>query len=544
MSVASYGVPVMRFAIILVALFLAKTKSDLFFYSLAEIASVAIFLSIFLLVWNSRRYLKNNFFTLMGIAYFFVGIFGVFHLLSIVEADIFSGYDRNLQEQVSIVMRFMLGASFAGAPFLIGKRINAGLSFFAYSAVTAFVLLSIFQWNIFPAVILSDGTITPLGIAAGYAALAVTIGGLFSLHYKKDSFDNLVFLFIEMSLFANILIEFLLAGNRYFFAASGDIRHILMVLSAYLAYLGIVEAGLMKPYCLYINELRAKGKKMREEEARGKLLVDLSPQAIIVHEKGKIVFANPAAEGLCGAKFFCSNPGKSIYDFIRPDYHSFVAKRFQSLACGIMALPSSEIKLLRTCGKCIDVEEMSILIKDKGKDLIYTILKDISGRKSAREKIQHISTYDALTGLHNVLYFEKQLQKFKGRRDFNGGVIRADINGLKKINDAYGHSVGDEIIQATANIISNEFRDEDIVARIGGDEFCILLPNTNGKMILAIAERIKSKVNRMKAEGSIRFSGVSIGIAYAKSGKDVESALKAARQMMIKNKKLNEKSVR
>lgn len=543
MSTRSHGVSVMKFAIILAALFLAKTKSNMFFYSLAEIAGVAIFLSIFLLIWNSRKYLKNSFFIFIGIAYFFVGVFGAIYVLVNAGFDIFPGYGQDLSEQLETAMRFILGLSFALAPLFVRKKVNAEIIFFAYSVASAVILLSIFQWNIFPEVYGPDGEQSQFKSAMSHATLAAMLWGLFFLHFRKEYFNNTVFFFLEMSLFFNILVELVTIGNWSLSGITSVISHILMISAAYFSYLGIVEAGMMDPFCLFLRELRTKEKKLKESEERAKLLIDLAPHAMIIHEKGKIIFANPAAADLCGSADFPSNPGKSIYDFIRNDYHSFMAKRFQSLACGILVAPSSEIKFMKGGGKCVDVEETSVLIKNDERELIYTIFKDISKRKAAQEKIQHMSTYDMLTGLYNAHYFEKQLLKFKGRREFNGGIIMVDIKGLRKINNTHGHFVGDEIIQLTASNIANEFRDEDIVSRIGGDEFCILLPNTDMKMVSVIAERIKEKIDGIKLDGSIEVPGISVGIAYARNGTDVDEAFEMAKKAMIRNKKTDEKNI-
>ncbi|MCR6544685.1 diguanylate cyclase [Dehalobacterium formicoaceticum] len=133
-------------------------------------------------------------------------------------------------------------------------------------------------------------------------------------------------------------------------------------------------------------------------------------------------------------------------------------------------------------------------------DLIYAAARDISDWKEREEKITYLSFHDQLTGLYNRMFYVAELHRLDQERNLPISLIMADVNGLKMTNDAFGHQAGDQILIRTAEVLRKVCRQDEIIARIGGDEFVILLPHTSDLDAEKLARRIKDEMRRTKVE--------------------------------------------
>jgi diguanylate cyclase (GGDEF)-like protein len=136
-------------------------------------------------------------------------------------------------------------------------------------------------------------------------------------------------------------------------------------------------------------------------------------------------------------------------------------------------------------------------------------LLDITERIKAEEKIAYLSYHDPLTGLYNRRFLEEELFRLDIEKNLPISIIVGDMNGLKLTNDIFGHAVGDQLLQRVAEIIKMYCREDDIIARVGGDEFTILLPRTREEEAAKIIEKVKNKFSQERIK-SIRGS-ISMG---------------------------------
>ena len=150
---------------------------------------------------------------------------------------------------------------------------------------------------------------------------------------------------------------------------------------------------------------------------------------------------------------------------------------------------------------------------------IVVVFRDITEEKEQERIIEYLSYHDQLTGLYNRTYFEKELKRLDNESSLPLSVIIADLNGLKLINDAFGHRMGDRFLKTVAEVIKRNCREKDVVARWGGDEFIILLPATNSTQVEAVARRIQNKFR----ETTIDSVSVSVSLGwYTKQHPDEE----------------------
>jgi diguanylate cyclase (GGDEF)-like protein/PAS domain S-box-containing protein len=135
---------------------------------------------------------------------------------------------------------------------------------------------------------------------------------------------------------------------------------------------------------------------------------------------------------------------------------------------------------------------------------------DIDREKRAAAEIEYLSNHDKLTGLYNRRFFDEELKRLYNSRQYPISIIVGDMNKLKNINDNYGHSMGDRYIKRTAEAIKDTVRNEDVVARIGGDEFAVILPETDYSTAEEVVKRI---LERIEEENKIEELPVPLRIA-------------------------------
>lgn len=150
-------------------------------------------------------------------------------------------------------------------------------------------------------------------------------------------------------------------------------------------------------------------------------------------------------------------------------------------------------------------------VLEKTEDLFDALNDTISAQKQTNKLIEALSYRDQLTGLYNRRFYEEELQRLDTSRNLPISLVLLDVNGLKLTNDAFGHQSGDELLKRVAKIVFECCRTDDIISRIGGDEFIILLPRTPTEDAEIIVERIYSRIE-YETMDAIKLS-VSIGHA-------------------------------
>ena len=141
--------------------------------------------------------------------------------------------------------------------------------------------------------------------------------------------------------------------------------------------------------------------------------------------------------------------------------------------------------------------------------------REITDRKQTEQLLQYQNFHDSLTGLYNRAYFEEEMQRIDKRAEGSVGLIMLDVDGLKLINDTLGHEQGDVLLTSAAHILSVSFRNTDVVARIGGDEFAVLLHPADEIHMQAACDRIRKKTEEVNSLQSQAPISLSLGYALA-----------------------------
>jgi len=161
-------------------------------------------------------------------------------------------------------------------------------------------------------------------------------------------------------------------------------------------------------------------------------------------------------------------------------------------------------------------------------------------RKRTDEKIRYLSFHDALTGLYNRAYFEEELKRYNSPRYYPLSVIMIDINGLKVVNDTFGHDQGDKLLQHLASLLNSISRKGDVVARLGGDEFVILLPSTTAEQVHDFHERIKKTCEEDNIKPIYLRPSIALGCVTQKGEyQNPETLLKEVDKRMYQDKNIS-----
>jgi diguanylate cyclase (GGDEF)-like protein/PAS domain S-box-containing protein len=238
--------------------------------------------------------------------------------------------------------------------------------------------------------------------------------------------------------------------------------------------------------------------------------------------------------------------GKVLFDFIHPDEASSVKRQFQNAVASRTSF-RVDYRRRRTNGEYLWIESLAnpVFDSDKGVKGFVIGSRDITARKLAEEELKYLGVHDALTGLHNRALFDDELRRLDTGRFDPVGIVICDVDGLKLVNDHFGHEAGDCLLMTAASLLKDKFRASDVVARIGGDEFAVLLPACPPEMIREICDRLKQAMaNRYIPDTKIPLM-MSIGYATREGkSRSIEELLREADENMYREKIQNRKIFR
>lgn len=288
-----------------------------------------------------------------------------------------------------------------------------------------------------------------------------------------------------------------------------------------------------------ITEDKLTKHKLGVAENCYRALVEHSPDAILVQSGDMLSFVNPAAIQLLGAEGLQQVIGKSIHDFIEPGDKRHFMEVFYDFEM-VKTEPMIE-QLVRFDGIKIWVEIIAIPVTHDGEVVIQAIIRDITVRKYYEDQLTYMATYDPMTGVINRSSFIVTLEQTIEQVNEKAGtfvVLYIDLDKFKDINDTLDHGVGDELLIQFARRLVSNIRNADVVGRVGGDEFLILLRDIEKDKIEEIVKRMLANVNEpYPVKNHEIHSTASIGIAlYPRDGNDATKLIHHADQALYRAK--------
>ena len=374
------------------------------------------------------------------------------------------------------------------------------------------------------------------GGVAGSSALVMTFnrGRDFYIAGEKE-FGKFILLSILFSV-AVVLILFTLLGIYFTKPLTRLIREVKAVDmketskvqvggGGEIAFLGNTINGMLEA-------IEEEQRKLREsEEKLSAILLLVGDGVYVIGKDGNVQFSNPVAQKLTGwtQEDAMGRPFKEIFriinEFTRKKVESPIGKVFENEK--IVELANHTVLIARD-GTERSIEDTAAPVRDKQGSVVSCVLvfRDSSEKKEKQKRIEYLSYHDQLTGLYNRRYFEEEMCRLDTEENLPISLIYADVNNLKVINDAFGHSEGDTLIQQAAGGSLEEVCRGGVIARTGGDEFIVLLTRTDARA----AERVLGDIEeKLKAK---QIMGVGLSLSF---GHDTKTAAEQDIRVVTKN---------
>lgn len=277
-----------------------------------------------------------------------------------------------------------------------------------------------------------------------------------------------------------------------------------------------------------------------EKEKFRTTLFSVGDGVISTDEKGDVVLMNSVAEDLTGwsREEAVGRPLEEIFHIIDEKTRKrSVNPADLALEKGGKVEMAHHTLLLSRSEREIPIEDSAAPIRDAEGNIrgVVLVFRDASEKRKRQQEIEYLSYHDQLTGLYNRRFMEEEQKRLDVPRNLPFSLAMIDVNGLKLVNDAFGHKTGDALLKKVAEILKRECRGDDIIGRIGGDEFVILLPGMGPQEVGMLMERIAEKM-AVESIGDIPLS-VSFGwSAKTSPEQDADKIFEQAEDDMYRNK--------
>ncbi|GEM_PF-2550288 len=337
---------------ILFILIYAGTKNYLFFHFAVELATIIIGFSMTILAIDSDKLTNNSYYNFLGIAFFFVALFGVVHTATYKGMGIFNLNTANYATQMWIIQRYIQSISMVIAFSFINKKINLKKAGLIYALASVLLIASVFIWPIFPNCFVEGTGLTSFKRISELIITIIFAAALFLLYKNKVHFHKKVIKYISFSIILSIVSELFFVLYVTVYDLILFTGHIFNLLSIYAIYIAVVETSFKNPMMTLFNsvkikneELIEKEKELREknaelneknvqlEEVKNMMLdsvekyeqiIELLPDAVLFLQDGSVEYLNRKMREMVNVEDMERVRGRNIFELASPEYHNFI----------------------------------------------------------------------------------------------------------------------------------------------------------------------------------------------------------------------------
>ena len=373
---------------VLFGLYLTSLYSYLLFHSLAEMFSIIISGGIFMIAWNSRRFLDNHYLLFLGIAYLFVGGLDLVHTLAYQGMGVFPGYEANLSTQLWVGVRYLESISLLLAPLWIDRKLKINFGLLTYGAAVALLFLSIFLWQIFPDCFIEGQGLTFFKKISEYIISLILITAIILLIRRRKEFEYNVFQLLIWSILTTIASELAFTFYVSVYGLFNLIGHLLKIVSFYLIYKALIETGLVRPYDLLFRNLKKNEEALRFSEEKFAKAFRSSPNPKIISSlaDGRYIEVNDSFLQLTGyaREEVVGHTAIDLNIWLRQEDRTQMKEMLQ--AEGVIG--NLECAFRTKSGQGLVILLAAEIIEINGEPCIIGVVNDITERKRMEEELR------------------------------------------------------------------------------------------------------------------------------------------------------------
>lgn len=303
----------------------------------------------------------------------------------------------------------------------------------------------------------------------------------------------------------------------------------------------VMLIALMSSHQYYRNSLRERNLLQAAREYTDSILRDIADGVIVIDEQGLVQSLNPAAErmfGYPGQEILGHNIAMLMPEPYRSQHDDYIRRYVETGVSKAIGAGPREVEGLRKDGTVFPLEVDVSEVRFGNQRLFAGIVRNIAERKRMVEILRKMATTDTLTGVFNRGKFNAVLDdeiKRVERYPAPLSLILFDIDHFKRINDTFGHQVGDAVLVRLAKLVAKKIRAQDIFARWGGEEFVILAPGSNLENTRQLAEKLRNSIEKQNFTKAVNVT-CSFGIAELRQDENADSLTKRADDALYRAK--------